>query len=116
MLYDSKRLGGAHANLCISGIAIKILIRSPPRTKKEAAPSFWHSPLYLGEDRSGIVNAISVPPTFLSPLFFPHEYIDGSAFEVPVFTYLVLQVSAVGLLDPLWQVAEEYECRDVGFA
>ncbi len=34
MLYDSKRLGGAHANLCISSIAIKILIRSPPEPKK----------------------------------------------------------------------------------
>ena len=114
MLYDSKRLGGACQSLHIK---YRNSDFNPlPQNQKEAAPSFWHSPLYLGEGRSGIVNAISVPPTFLSPLFFPHENVDGSAFEVPVFTYLVLQVSAVGLLDPLWQVAEEYECRDVGFA
>ena len=34
--------------------------------------------------------------------------------EVPVLAYLVFQKTAVGFLNPLWQIAEEYECRDDG--
>lgn len=45
MLYGSKRLGGAHANLCISGIAIKILIRSPPQNQKRGCAFILAQPI-----------------------------------------------------------------------
>lgn len=47
---------------------------------------------------------------------FAHEYGDGRAVKFPAFADFVLQVSAVWFFNPLWQVAEEYECRDDGFA
>ena len=44
-------------------------------------------------------------------LFLAHEHVDGSAGELPVLAYLVLEVAAVGFLYPLREVAEEDECR-----
>lgn len=44
-------------------------------------------------------------------LFLAHEYVDRSTVEIPFLPYLVLKIAAVWLLDPLRQVAEEYECR-----
>ena len=42
-------------------------------------------------------------------LFFAHEEGDVGAVEVPVVADLVLEEAAVGLFDPLGQVAEEDE-------
>ena len=42
-------------------------------------------------------------------LFFTHEHVDRGAVEVPCISYLVLQIAAVGFLDPLRQIAEEDE-------
>lgn len=50
----------------------------------------------------------------MSLRFVAHEDRDRGAVEVPVFAYLVFQKTAVGFLDPLWQITEEYECRDDG--
>ena len=46
---------------------------------------------------------------WLGVLFLAHEYVDGGAVEVPFFSDFVLEVAAVGLFDPLRQVAEENE-------
>lgn len=43
-------------------------------------------------------------------LLFAHVDVDGGAVEIPVLTYLVLEVAAVGFFDPLGQVTKEDEC------
>ena len=43
-------------------------------------------------------------------LFLAHIDIDGGAVEIPCLAYLVLKITAIGFLDPLGKVAEEYEC------
>ena len=42
-------------------------------------------------------------------LFLAHVYVDRGSREVPVFTNLVFEIAAVGLLDPLREIAEEYK-------
>ena len=46
-------------------------------------------------------------------LFFPHEDVNRSTREVPLLADLILQIAAVWLLNPLWEIAEESERRDV---
>ena len=47
-------------------------------------------------------------------LLLPEEEVDGRAVQVPVLAYLVLEVTLVGILDPLRQVAEEDKRGNMG--
>ena len=46
--------------------------------------------------------------------FLSKEEVDGCSMQVPMLPDLVLEVSLVGILDPLRQVAEEDERGDIG--
>lgn len=53
------------------------------------------------------------PPNDICLLFLTYEYVDWTSVHRPVVANLVLQETAIRLLDVLWQVGVEHERRNL---